>query len=85
MRKIATITSKRQITIPAAIFRRAGFSDRQKLLVIEASGKIILSPASGLINELAGSLKMPAKWRGKTPEEIIDESKEKYFKHKDNK
>jgi len=85
MRKIATITSKRQITIPATIFRRAGFSDRQKLLVVEDAGKIILSPASGLINELAGSLKMPQEWRGKTSEEIIKESKEEYFKHKDKK
>lgn len=85
MRKIATITSKRQITIPAVLFRRAGFSDRQRLLVVESGGKIILSSASNLVNELSGSLKIPARWRSKTTGEIIAESKKEYFKNKGQK
>ena len=36
-------------------------------------------------NKLAGSLKMPASWRGKTSEKIIKESKEEYFKYKNQK
>lgn len=80
MRKIATITSKRQITIPAAIFRQAGFSDRQKLLVVENAGKVILSPANSLVDELAGSLSIPKEWRGQNLDQIVESAKEEYFK-----
>lgn len=80
MRKLATITSKRQITIPVALFRRAGFTDRQKLYVVEDGGKIILSPASNLVNELAGSLKVPKAWQGMELDKVIESAKKDYFK-----
>lgn len=79
MNKIATVTSKRQITIPVALYRRAGFSDRQRLVVTEDSGKIILSSANHLINELSGSLKMPKEWNDKNLDQIIESSKKEYF------
>jgi len=82
MKNVTTITGKRQITIPVTIFRKAGLSNKQKLLVAEVGGRIIISPAKKLIDELAGSLKMPRKWKSKNLDLIIKESKKDYFKNK---
>jgi AbrB family looped-hinge helix DNA binding protein len=82
MKKTTTITSKRQITIPAAVFRQAGLKNHDKLFVFIEGDRIILSPPQNQLNELAGSLKTPKKWHGKDLEQIIEESKQEYFKKK---
>lgn len=79
MTQIATITSKRQLTIPASIFKKAKLHQKQKVLIIEEDGKLIISPFVGLVEKLAGSLEMPKKWKGKTLDQIIERSKHQYF------
>ncbi|MBI2086259.1 hypothetical protein HYT74_02875 [Candidatus Daviesbacteria bacterium] len=44
----------------------------------------MLTPAEKLIEELAGSVPMPKKWKGKDIDTIIEEAKEEYFKEKYN-
>lgn len=80
--KIATITSKRQITIPAAIYRKAQLEKKQRVLVSEENGQITLKPIDDLIENLAGSLAMPTKWKDKSLDQIIESSKEEYLKRK---
>jgi len=75
-----TITSKRQITIPAVIFREAKLLEKQKLSVTSAGNQVILTPVAQAIDELAGSLKMPARWKNKNLDQVISEAKNEHFK-----
>ncbi len=79
MNQLATITSKQQLTLPVGLFRKAGFKIGQKVIVSEENGRLILTPAEKLVEELAGSLAMPKKWKGKSLDQIIEESAEEYF------
>lgn len=80
MTQIATITSKKQLTLPAELFRRAGFKIGQKIIVSEENGHLILTPAEKLVEELAGSIPIPKEWEGKNIDQIIEEAKDEYFK-----
>lgn len=82
MQETATITSKRQLTIPSTLYKQLGLKEGQKVTVIEADGRLIITPAERLVEELAGSLNVPRKWQDKSMEKIIEESKVKYFKSK---
>lgn len=82
MNQMATITSKRQLTIPSKLFKEAGLQIGQKVIVSEENGSLKLTPAERLVEELAGSLQMPKKWQGKDLDEIIDRAREEYFKEK---
>lgn len=79
MQTIATITSKRQLTIPARIFKNAGLKERQKVVVREERGAIKIEPAFLAVERLAGSVRVPARFRGMDADEIIRKSKEEYF------
>lgn len=78
----ALITSKMQLTIPMGIARKVGVKRGDRVAVSEQNGTIILTPMKQLIEELAGSLAMPQKWRGKDMDEIIKEAKQAYFQGK---
>lgn len=82
MAQVATLTSKRQLTIPAEIFRRLGLYAGQKLIVQEEEGEITLTPALNLVEDLAGSVKIPKKYRGLSADEIIAQAKKEYFSKK---
>lgn len=79
MSNIATITSKRQLTIPISIFRRAKFAKTKRVLVEERGGIIQISPLTGQIEKLAGSIKLPKKFQGLSSEQIIKIAKKEYF------
>lgn len=81
MTAIATITSKKQLTLPSKLFRKARFEIGQKLIVSEENGRLILTPAERLVEELAGSLSRPKKWKGKSLRQIREMSKDEYFRH----
>lgn len=80
MNQIATVTSKMQLTLPVVIYKKAGIKKGQKVLVSEENGKIIITPARRLVEELAGSLSLPEKWKGKGIEQVIETAKSDYFK-----
>lgn len=84
MNQMATITSKNQLTLPMALFKRAGFKIGQKVIVTEEDGSLKITPAEKLVEELAGSVPIPAKWRGKNLDRIIEEAKNEYFQEKYN-
>jgi AbrB family looped-hinge helix DNA binding protein len=65
---IVKVSSKRQITLPASIYKKLGIQPGQKLLLEVQGDKIILSPKTTSYTELlAGSLK---NIYGRTPEEV---------------
>lgn len=82
MQQTATITSKRQLTIPVAIFNRLGLKQGHKVIVSLEDEVIKIISASSLIKKLAGSVKVPKEFRGMPVERIVREAKTTYFKNK---
>jgi AbrB family looped-hinge helix DNA binding protein len=78
----STVTSKMQVTIPSKIAKKVGVGVGEKVQFTERNGEIVITPVKGLVNELAGSLKIPAKWVGKDVETIIKSAKCEHFKSK---
>ena len=79
MNYTATITSKRQFTIPAKLFNKVGFKVNQKVLVKEQDGRVLIEPATALVERLAGSVKVPKRFRDLGTEEIIKKARKEYF------
>jgi bifunctional DNA-binding transcriptional regulator/antitoxin component of YhaV-PrlF toxin-antitoxin module len=79
MEETATITSKRQLTIPISIFRKAKLKEGQKVLIKKEGGVINIQPVTALVEKLAGSVITPKRFKGKTPEEILAMAKREYF------
>lgn len=80
--QIATITGKRQLTIPASIFRHVGFKKGQKVLVSVENEHVKVESVLNLVEKLAGSIKVPKEFKGSTTEKIIEKAKKKYFANK---
>lgn len=85
MNYIATITSKRQLTIPVALFKKAKFAKGDRVLFEEENGKILLRSATALVEELSGSVKIPKRFYGLDADELIKKAKEEYFNKKYSK
>ncbi len=82
MTQLATITSKRQLTIPVAIFEKLGLKEGDRVLVKKEAGRMTIQPAKNLVEELAGSVSVPKKYQGMPIEKLIKLAKEDYFKEK---
>lgn len=83
--QIATITSKRQLTIPSMLFKRAKLAIGEKVLVEERGGELHIKSAVRLVEDTVGSVKVPKEFRGLSEEEIIKRAKEGYFRKKPKK
>jgi len=84
MQQIATITSKRQLTIPVEIFRRLNLDEVRKVSIKEEGGVIKIEPLFKLVNELAGSVKVPKRFKNLSVTEIKKKAKREYFNNKNN-
>ncbi len=82
MQQMATITGKMQLTVPVKVASKIGLKNGDKVMVSDNLGKIIITPAKSLIEELAGSLSVPKKWQGKKVEQIIEDAKAEHFRKK---
>lgn len=76
------ITSKRQICIPVSIFNKVGLKKGDRLIVEIEEDKIILQKAQSLLDKIAGSIKLPRKFKDKPLNEIIKLAKKEYFESK---
>ena len=82
MKQLATITSKRQLTIPVGIFNQLAFKEGERVVVSEEKGRMVVQSAKDLVEELAGSISIPKRFKGLSIEEIIQKAKKEYFKKK---
>lgn len=82
MKQLATITTKRQLTIPAAIYEEIGLQDVHKVLIQARGNQLIIEPATALVHSLAGSVRIPSKYKGKSVDDIIRIAKKEYFRKK---
>ncbi len=80
MDQLATITSKRQLTIPSLIFRHLNLHSGQKVHVSTDNNSIIIKPAISLVENLAGSVSLPPKYKGLSLDQTIKKTKQDYFK-----
>lgn len=79
MNQIATITSKRQFTIPVLIYDKIGLKQGQKVIVSLENNIIKIEPAINYVNQLAGSLTIPKQYKNIPLEDIIEKSKLNHF------
>lgn len=82
MTQLATMTSKRQLTIPAEIFNRLGWSKGQKFFISEEDGEVKLRPAKAVVSRLAGSVKIPQRYQGLSVDQIVEKAKQEHFNKK---
>ncbi len=82
MAYLATITSKRQFTVPAEAFKKANFKRGEKVIVEEEDGILRIKKATALVEELAGSVKIPKEFRGMDADKIITIAKQRHFAKK---
>ena len=82
MSQLVTITSKRQLTIPVELFRKLNLEEGQQLLAYREDQAIKLEPAATLVEQLAGSIKIPARFKKQSLDKIIDRAKKDRFKNK---
>ena len=78
MQKISTITSKRQLTIPSQIFRALGLKEGQRVLIEDKDGAVVVKPVDDVVERLAGSVNVPARFASLDIEEIIRSAKKEY-------
>jgi AbrB family looped-hinge helix DNA binding protein len=81
MFKTVRITSKRQISIPVNVFNSLGLKKGDNLLInVDFDNeRIIMEKQEKILNQLAGSLKLPKKYKNKSLEQIISDAKRNYF------
>jgi AbrB family looped-hinge helix DNA binding protein len=79
MTPLATITSKRQLTIPVSLFKKAGLSKGDKVVIEEKEGNIILKPALSIVEKLADSVSVPKHLKGVNVDKAIKIAKDRYF------
>lgn len=79
MIKTATITSKRQLTIPVSIFNELGLSKVRTMIIEKDNNSLVLTPVQGLVDKLSGSVTIPKKYQGLSMDEIIENSKTEHF------
>ena len=77
-----TVTSKRQITLPAKLFVELGFEKGQKLQIKRQGRELVMSLELDELHELMGSVKRPKKYARLEIDEMIDQAKEKYWNKK---
>lgn len=79
---LASITSKRQLTIPAKLFGELGLRAGQKLVLVKDGQRVYLESAEDQLAALAGSIKSPRHLAGANLDSIISRAKRAYFRAK---
>lgn len=79
MLQTVRITSKRQITIPSKIFSQLNLNEGDRLIVEADSKRIVMKKTQQVLDEVAGFLNIPKKFKKKSLDFIIREAKKEYF------
>ncbi len=77
IRKAATISSRYQITLPVSLCRRLRLNRRDRLLIADDRGRIVLTPMGSIVQQTAGSLTkyIAPQLLGKPWDEIMETTK----------
>ena len=83
MQKKVRITSKRQITIPKKLYDKLDFQKGEVLVLRDSGGGIMMEKPTQVLDDLAGSVKLPNRFQGLSSQEIVKKAKKEYFSAKD--
>lgn len=78
----ATITGKRQITIPIEIFNILGLKQGDKLIVTSENDHFEVQSAVALVESLAGSVKIPKRFKKISTDKMIEVARKEHFAKK---
>ncbi|MEK7127214.1 MAG: hypothetical protein AAB838_00620 [Patescibacteria group bacterium] len=79
MTQIATITDQRQLTLPVALFYNNIFTAGEKVVVETLADGIKITSAVSMVRKLAGSVPIPARFKGLTMSELRERAIKEYF------
>lgn len=82
---MATITSKRQLTIPVKVFKKARLHVGDRVLVEEENGILRIESTVAAVKRLAGSVKVPKRLRGVDIDKALAIAKYRYFRERARK
>jgi len=82
MSHLTTITAKRQLTIPAQLYRELGLKPGQRLSVEKDNGNLVLKPAEESVLKWAGFIKTREPLSDETIEKQIEQAKKLHFQKK---
>ena len=80
MKTLATITSKRQLTIPAEIFQTLNFKENSKVIIDVTETALIIRPAESFFESVAGSVSVPQSKKGIDADTAIQKAKRERFR-----
>jgi len=80
MQTTISITSKRQATFPKKVLDMLGARPGDRLIVRIENNRVTLEPTGRGILDIAGTLPKFTIPKGKTLEDIIEESRDEYFR-----
>ena len=84
MTYLATITSKRQFTIPIDLFKKANLKTNQKVLITmddSQSGSFRVQSMRKLVEDLAGSVSLAKEYKGLSLNQITKKAREDYYEN----
>ena len=79
MFQTATVTSKRQLTIPITMYKKMGLKDGQKVVVSYVNNELRVQSALDLVDHLAGSVEIPEAFKGVPIDTIVSQAKTKHL------
>ena len=79
MLQTVSISSKRQITIPAKVYGKLGLKQGEKMVVRSKGGTLTMQKASGVLESLAKSVILPKRFVELDTSEIVSKAKKEYF------
>lgn len=82
MNYVATITSKRQFTIPSDLYKMINYKPQQKLsiqIVNADEGLISVKPMSYLVEDLAGSVPVVKEYKNLSLEKMTEKARKDYY------
>lgn len=82
MTYLGTITSKRQITLPAELFAALRFLEGDRVIISSDGDGVKIRRALSLVDELAGSVKVSPKLLKVPIDEAIKIAKKRHFVQK---
>ena len=82
MKETATITDKRQFTIPIRIYRELGLREGDKVVVTYAGTKMFIESARAVVERLSGAVMVPKQFKGMSLDSAIRKAKAEHMKHR---
>jgi len=79
MTTTGTITSKRQLTIPAQMFGELGLSKGDKVIIESTDGGLVIRKAKEVIRQVSGSVEVPDHLRKVDLDSAIKQAKKVRF------